>query len=319
LARRGAVRAVGMEGAPGHQAEGISKTAGGFGAGRGAYDKVPDPNGDSFAGYAPTDAENPYRTYGGFDWLTAKVGGLWDSLLAEGRAWWITSTSDSHQVQGDTYTQGIQDYTTTGTVGAPVPSATPVVRGDFWPGYYSATLVSAKKRNYLSVMRALKSGLIVAAHGGIVDGVDVRMRSLGDGDRRGATLGGRTWTRRGTNVELTFKVLLSGSPNHAGFVPKLAAVDVIAGPITGAAADRDTFTAPNTKVVKTFEVPTNAKRSATFRHVFPNVETSFYVRLRGSDGNRLTPGGDPVLDVVGDADPWQDLWFYTNPVFVDVV
>ena len=22
------------------------------------------------------------------------------------------------------------------------------------------------------------------------------------------------------------------------------------------------------------------------------------------------------MDVVGDADPWADLWFYTNPIFV---
>src|SRR5664280_382016 len=44
--------AVGMEGAPGHQAEGIARTSAGMGAGRGAYDKVPDANGDSFIGYA---------------------------------------------------------------------------------------------------------------------------------------------------------------------------------------------------------------------------------------------------------------------------
>ncbi|WP_351228681.1 hypothetical protein [Streptomyces sp. NPDC002133] len=31
----------------------------------------------------------------GFDQMTARVGGLWDSLLGEGRRWWITATSDS--------------------------------------------------------------------------------------------------------------------------------------------------------------------------------------------------------------------------------
>jgi hypothetical protein len=24
------------------------------------------------------------------------------------------------------------------------------------------------------------------------------------------------------------------------------------------------------------------------------------------------------MDVIGAADPWKDLWFYTNPIFVDV-
>jgi hypothetical protein len=53
--------------------------------------------------------------------------------------------------------------------------------------------------------------------------------------------------------------------------------------------------------------------------VFRGVDGPFYLRLRGSDGKRLTDGGSPVMDVVGDADPWSDLWFYANPVFVDVI
>jgi hypothetical protein len=310
--------AVGMEGAPGHQAEGISTATGGLGAGRGAYDKVPDANGDSFPGYTPSDTDNPYRTYGGFDWLTAKVGGLWDALLAEGRPWWVTATSDSHQVLGDLFTQGAGDHTTTGSVGAPVPSPAPVVRGDFWPGYYSATLVAAGRRRYLDVMQGLQAGQVVAVHGRLIDGLDVRVRSLGRGDRRGVTLGGRTITGRGDDVELSVTVTLPAGPNFAGVVPHLAKIDLIAGPVTGRADDRDAFTAAGTHVVRTFEVPASARRAVTFRHVFQHVDASFYLRLRGSDGNRATSSGDPVQDVVGDADPWSDLWFYANPVFVEV-
>ena len=52
-------------------------------------------------------------------------------------------------------------------------------------------------------------------------------------------------------------------------------------------------------------------------------KTPFYVRLRGSDGNRLGPGlggasidpAGPVVDALGNADPWKDLWLYTNPIF----
>lgn len=48
------------------------------------------------------------------------------------------------------------------------------------------------------------------------------------------------------------------------------------------------------------------------------------LRLPGTDGNRgavgargaaVDPAG-PAIDVVGDADPWRDLWFYSNPVWV---
>jgi hypothetical protein len=248
--------------------------------------------------------------------MTAKVGGLWDSMLAEGRPWWVTSTSDSHQVLGDMFTQGGQDYELTGGTGAPVFSPTAVVRGDLWPGYYSATLVGAETRRYLDVMRGLQAGRVIAVHGRLIEGLDMRVRSLGDGDRRGVTLGGRTFVGRGDDVELTFTVTMPSEPNEGAFVPRLAKVDLIAGPVTGPVPDRDAFTAAHSSVVATFEVPTSARRGFTIRHVFKAVQSPFYVRLRGSDGNRLTGAGGPVQDVVGDADPWSDLWFYANPVFV---
>ena len=41
------------------------------------------------------------RTFGGFDQMTAIVGGLWDSMLGEGRRFWIVATSDSHAHYAD--------------------------------------------------------------------------------------------------------------------------------------------------------------------------------------------------------------------------
>jgi hypothetical protein len=32
-------------------------------------------------------------------------------------------------------------------------------------------------------------------------------------------------------------------------------------------------------------------------------------------GASVDPIG-PAADVIGDADPWKDLWFYTNPLWV---
>ena len=87
--------AVGMAGAPGHQA--ISLTTNPL----------------------ATNAERLVRsgyggfpTMGGFDQMTAKLGGFWDSMLGEGRRWWITANSDSHK-----------HYSEGGV--------------DFWPGEYS--------------------------------------------------------------------------------------------------------------------------------------------------------------------------------------
>lgn len=106
-------------------------------------------------------------------------------------------------------------------------------------------------------------------------------------------------------------------------MPALNRVDVIQGAVTGPVGDKDTITAPNTKVVKQWD--TSGKRG-TFELVYPlgRADEAQYVRVRGTDGNRCQPGylgatvdpAGPKLDVVGDADPWVDLWFYTNPIWV---
>jgi hypothetical protein len=85
--------AVGMEAAPGAQNDGMPKPAGGGGF-RGGYGNSPGV--DSWSGW-PLEA---YRTWGGFDYMTAKLGGLWDSMLAEGQGWWITTNSDIHRANG---------------------------------------------------------------------------------------------------------------------------------------------------------------------------------------------------------------------------
>ncbi|MDT7789047.1 MAG: hypothetical protein QOF58_7466, partial [Pseudonocardiales bacterium] len=303
--------AVGMEGAPGHQAAGIPKSAGGPGRARGYYD-LTAPLADSWPGF-PAES---YRTHGGFDWMTAKVGGLWDAMLAEGRPWWVTSNSDVHAVHEDTLVPGSQDYHQTGSRGAPVDTGVKQVPySDFFPGQYGATVVGARSRSYVDVMRGLQSGKVFAAHGRLVEGLSLRVRTRDD--LRGVTLGGRTFIRRGGDVEVTIEIDRAAGPNASGVMPVLAKVDLVSGPVTGPAVDRDVFLAPETSVTKTFEVPRRGK--IRFTHTFKGVERSFYLRLRGSDGKRLTSAGDPMVDEVANADPWADLWFYANPVFIDVI
>ena len=75
--------AIGMEGSPGHQAAAVRQAP--------------------FTTSAENDNSNAarggyrnYPTMGGYDQMTAQLGGFWDSMLAEGRHWWITANSDSH-------------------------------------------------------------------------------------------------------------------------------------------------------------------------------------------------------------------------------
>ncbi|MZE77222.1 PHP domain-containing protein [Streptomyces xinghaiensis] len=305
--------AVGFEGAPGHQAAGLPKPLG-MGRARGIYDGSPGAN--SFPGY-PLES---YRTWGGFDWMTATVGGLWDSLLAEGRPWWITANSDSHQVYADTAARGGGDFGANGRYDDPVYAGRiDVTQGDFWPGQYSRTHVGSDGFTYAAVMDGIRAGRIWVDHGGLISGLDVRV----SGGGRWATLGGALHVRKGTRVTLSVDVALAGGPNWAGFTPKLARVDVIRGEVTGPVTDQDTFTAPTARVAKSYEVN---KDTGTVRLTYDlgRVDRPVYLRTRGTDGNRSAVGAlgaatdpaGPAIDAVDDADPWRDLWFYSNPVWI---
>jgi hypothetical protein len=309
--------AIGMEGAPGHQAAGMP---GGTGRGRGYYES--SPGAESFPGY-PLES---YRTWGGFDWMTSTVGGLWDSLLAEGRAWWISANSDSHVNYLDTSQRGPNsNFDLNGKHADPVHGPLLTAAGDFWPGFYSRTHVGATTDSYRAVMDGLRAGRVWVDHGGLIRGLDVRARVAGD--RRadsGTPLGGTLRVRRGEQVELTIDIDLADTPNWSQFLPSLARVDVITGAVTGPVSDGDTFTAPRTQVVKSFEVSAKASGRVSFSYSLGRVDEPFYLRIRGTDGNRSAPGlmgasvdpTGPAMDVVGDADPWNDLWFYANPIWV---
>lgn len=313
--------AVGMEGAPGHQAAGIARSALGPEAARGYYDFAPGP--DSFAGY-PLES---YRTFGGFDWMTAKVGGLWDSLLSEGRRFWITANSDSHAVYKDTLVRGGNPPGTTadydnpasryyGDYGPPRDTGIPQAgNGDYWPGYYSRTWVGATTPTYDAVMAGIAAGRMWVGHGDLIRGLDVRLS--GGGQDAEATLGGTVLVEPRETLKLTIRITLPQKPNFIGQITRLRRVDLITGPIAGPAADRDTFVAPGAHVVNSWDV--NRRTSQLVLHyTFRRIRESFYLRLRGTDGNFSAPGSiEPRLDPVP-IDPWTDLWFYANPIFVQV-
>lgn len=315
--------ALGFEGAPGHQAAALPRpdlypTV----SGRGYYENAPGPN--SYPGY-PLES---YVTYGGFDWMTATVGGLWDSLLAEGKAWWITANSDSHNVYLDDAVRApggdTRDYfDANGRYEGPVHGLPDLANGDFWPGYYSRTHVGAERYSYGAVMDGLRAGRVWVDHGSLLNSLDVRIKPAGSTGFAGSPLGSVVAGRRGTRYVLTISIETAKRSNWASFLPALAKVDVVRGAVTGPASDRDTLGTPRTSVVKTWDV-TGRTGVLEFSYDLGVLDEGFYVRLRGSDGKRLAAGLNgaavdaqgPAVDVLGDADPWNDLWFYTNPIWV---
>ncbi|MCW2767223.1 MAG: hypothetical protein JWO11_3182 [Nocardioides sp.] len=314
--------AIGFEGAPGHQAAGLPAGYGSGGA-RGGYGNAPGAN--SFAGYPPES----YRTWGGFDWMTATVGGLWDSLLAEGKPWSITANSDSHVNWTDTSRRpdgaSQTQFDADGRYGDPVNAGrVNLTANDFWPGFYSRTHVGASSRGYRSVMKGMRDGRVWVDHGGLVKSVDVQVVTTGRNGKGTESLGGTLQAKRGSSAQLVVRVTAQDIPNWSQFVPTLNRVDLIRGAVDPTSAgDRDTFTAPDTSVVRQWDT---SGRTGTFTLSYDLgvLDQPFYVRLRGTDGKRSQPGylgagvdpSGPQLDVVGAADPWADLWFYTNPIWV---
>ena len=261
--------AIGMEGAPGHQAgslnaKGVADPESAF---RGAYRRAP--------------------TMGGYDQMTAKLGGFWDSMLAEGRHWWVTSTSDSHRH----YTEG---------------------GNDFWPGEYSKTYVKAVARP-ADVLDGLRNGRIFVTLGDLVSELDVTATTP-DGVSR-AEIGGTLTVPRGSDVTIIIRLRDPAGANFGGGRPDVARVDLIEGAVTGPAADRAADSAPATRVVRRFgpkDWVRNGERLAMV-HTLRNVTGPIYVRVRGASGAEL----EPTPDTAGE-DPWSDLWFYANPVFINV-
>ncbi len=312
---------IGMEGAPGAQGAAIPGWRGTTSI-RGEYENKP--SAQSWSGY-PADA---YLTYGGFDWATATVGGLWDALLAEGRLFSITTNSDNHRTVFDTWKNGDwpagQNFDSTGRLPDPVNTDTPQPGSDFWPGQFSRTHVGVTRYGYRAVMAGLRAGRVWLDHGHLLDGLDVRVKRDCDAGR-GVTLGGRLRVRKGERISLYVTVTTASRPNAQGILPELRHVDVIRGAVRGPVTDRDTWRAPDTRVVQTKDV-SGRKGTYTLRIPLTAGDESFYVRLRGSDGNRhgagylgasVDPNG-PISHEPGNGDPWADTWFYSNPVFVDV-
>jgi hypothetical protein len=292
--------ARGFEGAPGHQAATLT------GSLRGEYDSKSGK--DSWPGYP----EEAYRTWGGYDWYVAKVGGLWDSLLGEGRAWYITANSDSHRHHTDRTVVDGSTYLTQGHVTPTERQMEKRENADFYPGEYSRTWVFAARRDHLAVLDALRRGNSFTALGDLVDRLELTARNAKQAAPMGGTL---PLESAGEDVEVTIRVRTPEKAHVGGRRPALHHIDLIAGDILGPATDRDAMTNPTARVVARFHAA-KAHREGdhlVFRYRFPKVRRSFYVRLRGTNRDVEEPAVDAP-----ETNPWEDLWFYSNPVSVRV-
>jgi hypothetical protein len=267
----------GMEGAPGHQAGALAADG----------SQKQDRNGRP-TGFRGNYGNPGAGTLGGFDQMTAIVGGFWDSMLGEGRRFWILATSDSHLHHADVSSPG----------------------SDFWPGQYQKTYVHAQ-RSYDGVLDGLRSGRIFAAAGDLVSELDIVAKSA----TAAADMGGTLTVQKGQDVRVTVKFRDPETMNANGDNPKVARVDLIVGDVRGAVADRNSNENDTTKVIARFSEKewTRNGEIHSINYTLPRHDRNIYVRVRGTS----TQDAEPAMDPPGE-NPWLDLWFYSNPIFIEI-
>lgn len=264
--------AVGMEGSPGHQAAALSQ--------RPLTTAAENDNSDAARG-----GYGQFPTMGGFDQMTAQLGGFWDSMLAEGRHWWITANSDSHVH----WREG---------------------GSDFWPGEYSKTYIKAQKDHH-SILESFRQGRIFVTTGDLISELGFTASAADESTDIGGTLN----VSRNSSMTVDISFCHPSSPNANGDSPVVNRVDLIIGDVTGVFADPTTSSTAGTRVIERFDVDDWRAENGCFAmsYTLPSVSSPIYLRVRGTNTTELEPERDPRGE-----NPWQDLWFYSNPIFVEV-
>ncbi|WP_394204494.1 hypothetical protein [Shewanella waksmanii] len=267
--------------------------------------------------------------YGGADPMLAHVGGWWDALLSEGRRIWNVANSDYHfKISGGgQYTSG------------------------YFPGEYSKNYAYVTQGDdELGVLSALRSGEMYGVTGDLINQLDFTISANG----KTAYMGQQNFSvAKGDEVTVTIRfqspqfnnqeIVVGDGIFGSAVNPGVHHVDLIAGTVTGLVApDSENYaTTANTdaKVIESFTAEDwqlDDDGFYTMSYTF-SAEANQYFRLRGTalDYNEsgLTVVGEPqkwlpMEKADGETDHqiqdrankliYQDVWFYSNPVYVSV-
>lgn len=282
--------------------------------------------GNQFNGNRGDYSDSSAGLFGGVDPTVAEVGGWWDALLGEGRQIWNMGNSDFHFKAIVPYASG------------------------YYPGEYAKTYtwVTGEAPSASDVLTGLRSGNSFAVTGDLINALDFRLSA----DSNVATMGQTLSVATGTPITLTIRFKSAqnnnmepdlGDGNFIGLNPGVDHIDLIAGSIgdkaePGTAAYRKE-TNDTALVVKTFtandwSVDDEGYYSMSYQFIADGHQ---YFRLRGTNlGYNVvgeTDRGNPEIDPqtpIADGQQvqdwynqlnernYRDLWFYANPVFIDV-
>lgn len=238
------------------------------------------------------------KTYGGADYTLAKVGGLWDAMLGEGRKFWVFTNSDYHR----TYS-------------------------DFWPGQYAVNYIWSDGRDYKSLVKGMKSGKVFVVQNKLI--TDLVFSA--EAGKQTATMGQTLTVAENSVVKITVK-FISSPKDSIKKTYSVDHVDLICGDVTGMinpdSPEYNNPTNPTTKIEKQFfKFDWTAEGNYSSFSYEIKADKSKYIRLRGTNIplntlNESDSDGNPLVDsLVGensDLKALADLWFYSNPIFIEV-
>ena len=262
------------------------------------------------------------EVYGGADGMLAEVGGMWDALLGEGRRFFTFANSDFHfKVRKDPTGGSYSGY---------------------WPGEYSRNYTWVEGNTMKDLADGLRSGKSFAVTGDLIDALDFRAKGKSEEVEMGDTLK----VQKGEEVTLTVRFKSPEVNNYQTLFSTDTAttnevavdhIDLISGEVTGKISpNSEAYTNDKnetTKVIQTFTsedwtTDEDGYNTLTFT---VKADKDRYYRLRGTNLEVSVEGqtdemGNPLRDEMKErpsADSindhnYSDLWFYGNPIFVDV-
>lgn len=262
------------------------------------------------------------EVYGGADGMLAEVGGMWDALLGEGRRFFTFANSDFHfKVRKDPTGGSYSGY---------------------WPGEYSRNYTWVEGDTMKDLADGLRSGKSFAVTGDLIDALDFRAKGKSEEVEMGDTLK----VQKGEEVTLTVRFKSPEVNNYQTLFSTDTAttnevavdhIDLISGEVTGKISpNSEAYTNDKnetTKVIQTFTsedwtTDEDGYNTLTFT---VKADKDRYYRLRGTNLEVSVEGqtdemGNPLRDEMKErpsADSindhnYSDLWFYGNPIFVDV-
>lgn len=257
-------------------------------------------------------------TYGGTGIYAAKIGGMWDALLSEGRRFWLFANSDFHSEVGD-----------------------------FYPGEYLTNYTCTQGTSPQQIVDGLRSGNTWVVMGNLIDSLIFTAASSSSGKK--ITMGQTLTVAAGEKVVLTIRVRDPKTSNFNRYSsytnPSLDHLDLIQGVVTGKVDPADpsynTDSVPTTRVVARFDarggqkdgnglISTRWKKAKggwlELTYELKNADKAQYFRLRGTNHPLSTPNetdhcGNPLSDVLMEpnsaAKAFADLWFYSNPLYIN--